>query len=460
MNAQNTDILQKLKSNDPLERKNALETLLSEDLKAEFIEPIAKLFLDKDKGVRDSASMLFSLKPHQDIPQHIIHYCFSDDISIRNMAGEVLLKIGENSIPVLMEQMGKGNADDEKFIIDILGWIGNPKPTSEIIDVLKTHDDENVVLACAEALGNIKAEEAVPHLLHLVENDPDEIWTPTVMEALGKIGNKETIDHFLKIYNEQDILTKYTIIESLGRVGDIESLQFLLDQLSVAEDSLIGSIVKSSESLLSKLGLEIELNDDLKSLILKTFSDSDEEIVNSAVKLLYDYDDEKIIKGFVEIYGKSDYLDEMFREKFFTSPNASYSLIRERINQKADNTKNLLILYKDMTQRNEELGFENPSGMQQLEFLNTLSALIDNADEEVRMVAAELLFIINPKDALLFVDKLMGDDNVWNRIRLIELLNDANQPEAIELLKKLTKDSDDMVRERAELILEEKQTRI
>ncbi len=220
-----------------------LETLLNQDLEVEFIKPVANLFSDADKGVRDTASLLFSLKPHEDIPPHIVRFCFSDDISIRNMAGEVLLKIGENSIPALMEQLGKGNADDEKFIIDILGWIGNPKPTSKIIEVLKTNDDENVILACAEALGNIKAEEAVSHLLNLVENDTDEIWTPTVMEALGKIGNKETIDHFMKVYNEQDILTKYTIVESLGRVGDIESLQFLLDQLSVADDSLVGSIV-------------------------------------------------------------------------------------------------------------------------------------------------------------------------------------------------------------------------
>ncbi len=64
--------------------------------------------------------------------------------------------------------------------------------------------------------------------------------------------------------------------------------------------------------------MEIELNDDLKYLILKSLDDSDEEIVNSAVKLLDEYDDEKIIQGFVEIYGQSDFLDEMFREKIFS----------------------------------------------------------------------------------------------------------------------------------------------
>ena len=280
------------------------------------------------------------------------------------------------------------------------------------------------------------------------------------MEALGKIGNKETIDHFLKVYNEQDILTKYTIIESLGRVGDTESLQFLFEQLSTADSSLVGSIVKSAESLLSKLGLEIELDDNLKYLILQSLDDSDEDIVNAAVKLLYEYNDEKIIKGFVSIYGQNDYLDELFRDKFFQVYDTSYRLIRERINKKGDNEKELLLLYKDLTSKSKEIEGKIVLNMNQLEFLNTLSTLIDSTDEEVRMVAAELLFMINPKDAILFGDKLMGDDNVWNRIRFLELLSDVQEPEAIELLEKLTNDSDDMVKERAKSILDEKQTRI
>jgi len=460
MSAQELTLLQKLKSSNASERKNALETLIVEELDTDYIEVVSHLFSDPDKGVRDAASMLFSMKQNPEIPKYIVRYIFSEDISIRNMAGEVLLKMREKSIPALMNEMGQGNSDDEKFIIDLLGWIGNPEPTSKIIEVLTTNTDENVILACAEALGNIKSEEAVPHLLALVENDPDEIWTPTVMEALGKIGNKETIDHFLKVYNEQDILTKYTIIESLGRVGDVESLQFLLEELSKTESVLVGSIVKSSENLLSKLGLEIEFNDELKSIILQAFDESDDEIVYSAVKLLIGYEDKNIIKGFVSIYGKSDEFDEIFRDKFFANPKTSTSLIRQRINKNGENKKDLLILYKDMMLLSDQLGLDKPSDDNQLEFLNTLSTLIDNADEEIRMVAAELLFQINARDALLFVDKLIYDDNVWNRLKLIDLLSDVQEPEALEIIKKLTKDSDDMVRERAESILDEKQTRI
>ena len=150
----------------------------------------------------------------------------------------------------------------------------------------------------------------------------------------------------------------------------------------------------------------------------------------------------------------------MFKNKFLNTHVSSCKIIRNKINSGGENTKQLLLLYKEMSSIGIELGLEPISDMVQMEFLNTLSTLIDNPDEEVRMVVAELLFDINPKDALLFADKLLNDDNVWNRLKLIELLNDVNEPEALELIKKLTEDSEDMVKERAESLYEEKQTRI
>jgi len=454
------DFRTKLKSNNASERKEALEDLLSYDLNDELIELVSKLFSDKDKGVRDAASMLFTVQLYPQVPSYIVRYCFSDDISIRNMAGEVLLKNGENSIPALMNELVKGNSDDEKFIIDILGWIGSPEPTSKIIEILQTNKDENVILACAEALGNIKAEESVPVLLELLKDDKEEILTPTVMEALGKIGNKETIDHFMRVYHNQDILTKYTIIESLGRVGDADSLGFLLEELQHTDSSLIGAIVKSSEQLLSTLGFEIELNDELKLIILKALEENDEDTVLAATKLLYNYNNKEIIEAFVLIYGTIDTLDYMLKDKFLETHHISCNLILERINKNSNNTKQLLILYKEMSFMREELGIEPLSDSNKLKFLNTLSELIDNPDEEIRMTSAELLFHINPKDALFFADKIINDDNIWNRLKLIELLNEINEPEAFELLKKLAEDSEEMVKERALSLLEEKQTRI
>ncbi len=459
MSDQEKILRQSLKSSDATIRKETLESLLTVNLDKELIELVSQLFSDPDKGVRDAASMLFTFQPYDEVPAQIVKYVFSEDISIRNMAGEVLLKNGKNSVKALMSELGKGNSDDEKFIVDILGWIGDPEPTKKILEILKTSKNENVILACTEALGNIKAEEAVSDLVALLENDKDEILTPTVMEALGKIGNKEAIDHFMKVYNDQDVLTKYTIIESLGRVGDEESLGFLLNELQNADEALIGSIVKSSEQLLTTMGFEIEFSEELIKVILKALDESDESIVLAAVKLLYKYNNKEIFAAFVAIYGENDELDNMFKDKFIENYKIAFPIVVEGINDNADNIKQLLMLFKDLYKYGLENGFEPLSDMKNMELLNSLSTYVDSYDEEIRMISAELLFKINPKDALLFTDKLVEDDNIWNRLKLLELLNDVNEPEVIDLIKKLTEDSDEMVRERAESVLDEKQTR-
>jgi HEAT repeat protein len=292
-----------------------------------------------------------------------------------------------------------------------------------------------------------------------LDADEDELLTPTVMEALGKIGNKEAVDHFMNVYSDQDVLTKYTIIESLGRVGDEESLGFLLNELQEAETALVGSIVKSSQNLLTKMGLEIELSDELKNVILLALDESDETIVEAAVKLLYDYNDKNIIEAFVNIYGEYEQLDYMFKEKFIQNHDVACPIILSSIAEGKENAHKLIALYKDLYEYGTDNGFEPIPDMQKLELLNTLSNFIDSHDEEVRMTAAELLFKLNPKDALLFTDKLLEDDNVWNRLKLVELLQDVDEPEVEEILKKLATDPEEMVRERAESLLEEKQKR-
>jgi hypothetical protein len=175
--------------------------------------------------------------------------------------------------------------------------------------------------------------------------------------------------------------------------------------------------------------------------------------------LLYNYENKEIIEAFVIIFGTIEHLDEMLKNKFIQTHDIACNLILKRIINGGDNLKHLLILFKEMSTLRDELGFEQVHDLTQLEFLNTLSVLIDNPDEEIRMTAMELLFHINSKDALLFADKVMNDQNVWNRLKLIELLNEVDEPEAIELVKKMAEDSEEMVRERAQSLLEEKNAR-
>jgi HEAT repeat protein len=88
------------------------------------------------------------------------------------------------------------------------------------------------------------------------------------------------------------------------------------------------------------------------------------------------------------------------------------------------------------------------------EFVSVLIEMLNFPDEEVRILAAELLFKLDEKTALLFVDSLSEDTSMWNRMRLIELLEQVDSPVAVEIIKKMTSDPEEMVSDRARDFLE------
>ncbi|MBS3946672.1 MAG: hypothetical protein KGZ42_14295, partial [Melioribacter sp.] len=51
---------------------------------------------------------------------------------------------------------------------------------------------------------------------------------------------------------------------------------------------------------------------------------------------------------------------------------------------------------------------------------------------------------------LLFIDSMIKDENMWNRLRLVELLEVINNPVAKDSLMKLMEDNEDMIRERVQ----------
>ncbi len=149
------DLITDLKAEDPAVRCSAVESLFNENLNDLVIEDICSMVEDRDKGVRNTVDLMLSINPSPQIPAHLIKYVSSPDISTRNLAGEILLKIGGNSVNAMLDYLLIGNDDDKKFIIDILGLIGDSKAAPVVLEILKVGGNENLLLACIEALGNL-----------------------------------------------------------------------------------------------------------------------------------------------------------------------------------------------------------------------------------------------------------------------------------------------------------------
>jgi len=443
-----------LNSEDPSERCTAVESLTNENLSKELVKTLCSMVDDADKGVRNSVDYVLSSNPNPDIPFNLVKYISSDNINTRNLAGEILLKIGSSSTKAMLDKLKSSNDDDIKFLIDILGLIADEKAAPSILDVLLTNKNENVILACIEALGNLKYQEALEPIISLYETN--ELYKATIIEAIGKIGSSKALNFITSNFQSEDDLTKFSMIESLGMIGNEETLFFLISLLSELNGPLIWPIIESIFILKEKFNIDVPFDERMKNLILNTIDEADARYKKTAAKLITVYDSNEIMPACLKIYGEDFETDEIIKPKIFEGPEQFFKLLPSFINTDSKNLISLLELTVELLSSEGLKNKEILTSIEIRELADSCTICLDNPDEEVRKLAIEILFTIDQEIALLFMDKMLEDNSMWNKLKLLEILTDINTPEVEHAVAELTKDDEEMISDRAKYILEEK----
>lgn len=167
-----------------------------------------------------------------------------------------------------------------------------------------------------------------------------------------------------------------------------------------------------------------------------------------AAHLVTIFDDPEILYACLNIYGLDLDLNEVLYEKFMENK----KIILPKLHTVIDNGNKYLSAVLDLLQNilnSEPNEMHNLSQIEKQRLTESLSKSLTNSDEVVRISAAELLFIIDYQTALLFIDSMINDENFWNRMRLLDLLSDLDNPIISEALYKLTNDPEEMVSEKA-----------
>lgn len=166
-----------------------------------------------------------------------------ENAGLRNAAVDILVRMGHEAVPALLERVRDPDHDVRKFIIDILGEIGDRSVVTQLREALGDVD-ENVRAAAAENLGKLRASEAVPALLDAMRH-PDVLLRFTILDALARIGAPVPLERLLPFRDEQ--LLRKALIDCLGKVGDAASVAEVLTGLSdpmrnVRESSLLALV--------------------------------------------------------------------------------------------------------------------------------------------------------------------------------------------------------------------------
>lgn len=409
----------------------------------------------EDKGIRSCVTICLTNSNDKRLPKMLVKYISSSEISTRNLAGEILVNINSGSVDAILDYLNKSeNFDDQKFCIDLLGLIKDNRAEEKIIELLESTTDENVKLSCLESLGNLRAHATIDKIIACYNEN--FLYKPTAIEALGKIGSKKALSFMLEQYPDEDDLTKYSIIEGLGVIGDIDCFFFLISELHNVNGPLTWVILTSVYQLREKYNLDVPFDEKVKSTILNTIYDAQPEFKMAAIHLLKEFNDKEILTACLQSMGYDFELDEILRAKVLENSKQAVLSFPAALKNELKNVEIILGLIDDVIESLDQPIASVLSGLNLRSFIDSLSNYLNHPDEEVRRIAMNLLFKIDPKTAVLFTDKMLSDDNLWNKLRLIENLAEMDGDSSLTLLYKLSKDPEIMVSKRASEIIAEK----
>ncbi len=437
-----------LKTGEAETKIEVINDLDQKELSGAVCESVSNLLTDEDKGVRNAATMLILNNRNPKFPALVAKFVTSQNISVRNLAGEILIKLGSISVEPLINFNHENDNDTLKFIIDVLGLIGDERASLFIMEVISATENDNVVLACLEALGNIRFEGAVEVMILFY--DRNELYKPTLVEALGKIGSKTALDFLVTRFKDEDELTKYSILESLGTLGDINTFFFLLEQMMEISGTLVLPLITSIFTLKQKFNLDIPFDNRMKNLLLYTIAEGKPEHKKIAFTLVDSFDDKDILSASLSLLGDDFELDEMISSKIYRNSEFLYHEITRLINQNPHNLKNILGLFLSTINYVKAYSLQiNVSPMDIRNIIHGVSGLLNHHDEEIRRLSMEILFELDRESSLLFVDVMAVDENNWNRLRLLEIIENIPGDAFNSVIQKLVDDEDEMIRERA-----------
>lgn len=449
-----TEKLQILEKGDSSAKIEVIDSLQYEEVSDDVAKTIVSLIDSDDRGVANSISMFSISNPNPNIAKLIVPIISSPDSFKRNLAGDILIKMGPKAVPFIVDSLDGKNDDDTKFLVDVLGMIGDPAPAGKIMDILRINKNANVILACAEALGNLKCENSIPQLINVYDLDP--FYRPTIIEAMGKIGSKEALNFMVLMYDREDEITKFSVIEALGQIGDEGTFFFLLSELGNTSGPLLHSLIGSMYELKQRYDFDIPFDERMKNAILKTISEGEQQYKNAAVHLITVFDDKETIQTCLKIYSEDPELDDTIKPKFFENPQIIYPIIAGILADIPHNTKGLLALLKEILEYEASMGSISITGIDLRNFTDCFVKCLESPDEEVRKLSIELLFGLNINTAILFLDQIIQDDDIWNKLKVLEYIENINHPNVDKALGILAKDEEEMVSERASSILSQR----
>ncbi|MBI5756188.1 MAG: HEAT repeat domain-containing protein [Nitrospirae bacterium] len=232
--------LERMKDTDSAVRREAIESLTGVN-DGRALYPLIKALQDEDAGIQQAAMDALMAFEDESAVYNVLPLLADRRVSVKNMAQEIVQKIGGYGIELIRLHIKDRDEDVRKMIADILGRIKRPEAVAMLLEMLED-PNSNVRSSAADGLGRMGDSSTVESLIELLDKGD---WTALfAADALGRIGDKRAIRPLVELIRSSDAEMQIMGIEALARIGGEDAVDGLLETIDSVRPEAIGTAVK------------------------------------------------------------------------------------------------------------------------------------------------------------------------------------------------------------------------
>ncbi len=237
------------------------------------------------------------------VPSLISALADGENAGLRNAASETLVLLGAPVVGPLTRQLSGADADQRKFMVEVLGAIGTPEAQTALFAV-QDDADVNVRAAVAESLGRIGGDQVIGRLRERLQGTQNDLQAAVyVLEALARAGARVPLVE-LQWFVANPSLAR-SLYPVLGNTADPRVVPILLEAIASAPEGnrhaaiLALDILVHDTSAHEELGAMLHKHHRAHERLLASLDAESDAVVASTIVLLATMNDPSLAPRFL-----------------------------------------------------------------------------------------------------------------------------------------------------------------
>ena len=233
------------------------------------IDPIIETLENGDRSSKVSMAWCLGYLNDESVVKPLISSLYDEEVTGAIVIN--LVKLKKFSTTPLIDIL---SSEDDTLInaaAEALGEIGDERTVEPLINLLVSNP--KVTYATSNALSKIKSKKSVEPIIKLLKNDDKNIKRQSAT-ILGNIGDKRAIEPLIETLNDKDAYLRRRVVVALGQINDDSVIDPLLNSLNDSAASVRGDAARS----IGNIGEEIHLKP-----LEKLITDKNDNVRKSAL---------------------------------------------------------------------------------------------------------------------------------------------------------------------------------